>query len=278
MIKYAVLDKDTITEEIIPYLSTAKRGLVCKFCLCDVINAIFYKLKTGCQWENLPVKHLFEGDVPSYKTVFYHYRKWCKRAEWQKMFACLMSKYKHLFDLSVSHIDGSHTPAVRGGEKVKYQGRKKRRTTNALYFVDRQGLPLAMSEPQEGNHADLYDIETRVEEMASQMQSAGINLDGLFNNADAGFDGKSFRDALAKHGIVANVCPNPRNGNSSEDYLFDPELYQERWVIERTNAWMDSFRSILTRFDTTVSSWKGWNYLAFAVLLLRRAHRANKFR
>lgn len=257
-----------------PYLSTAKRGFVSKFTLCDVVNAILYKLKTGCQWRFLPVNQLFEGDAPSYKTVFHHFRKWCKLGEWQKMFSCLLEKYKHLVDLSVSHIDGSHTPAVRGGEKVEYQGRKKRRTTNALYLTDRQGLPLAMSEPQKGNHA----VEARVDEMANQIQAAGINLDGLFNNADAGFDGKAFRDALAKHGVFANVCPNPRNGNSSNDYLFDPELYKERWVIERTNAWMDSFRSILTRFDTTVSSWKGWNYLAFAVLLLRRVRRANKFR
>lgn len=28
-------------------------------------------------------------------------------------------KYKHILDLSVSHIDGSHTPAARGGESVQ---------------------------------------------------------------------------------------------------------------------------------------------------------------
>jgi len=36
-------------------------------------------------------------------------------------------------------------------------------------------------------------------------------------------------------------------------YLLDEELYKERYSIERTNAWMDSFRSILNRFDITVS-------------------------
>ena len=47
-------------------------------------------------------------------------------------------------------------------------------------------------------------------------------------------------------------------------------MYKERFVIERTNAWMDSFRAILCRFDTTVSSWKGWNYLAFAIVFLKK--------
>jgi len=97
------------------------------------------------------------------------------------MMASLTAKYKHLLDLSVTHLDGSHTPAVRGGESVEYQGRKKRKTTNALYFSDRQELPLAMSEPQKGNHNDLYEIDLRVEEIVSQLKDCGLRVDGLFS-------------------------------------------------------------------------------------------------
>ena len=42
---YAVLDKDTIKNSILPYLSTAKRGFITKSCLIDIVNAILYKLK-----------------------------------------------------------------------------------------------------------------------------------------------------------------------------------------------------------------------------------------
>ena len=56
----------------------------------------------------------------------------------------------------------------------------------------------------------------------------------------------------------------------------DDELYAERYSIERTNAWMDSFRTLLNRFDTTVSSWISWNYLTFAVLLLKKISRKQK--
>ncbi|HJA82635.1 MAG TPA: IS5/IS1182 family transposase, partial [Candidatus Bacteroides intestinavium] len=38
----------------------------------------------------------------------------------------------------------------------------------------------------------------------------------------------------------------------------------------------DSFRTLLNRFDTTVSSWMSWNYLAFAVLLLKKTSRKQK--
>lgn len=197
MPKYIVLDKDTIKNEIMPYLSVAKRGYVSQGSLIEVVNAILHKLRSGCQWHQLPVEHLFGDVVLSWNAVYHHFRKWCRLGEWQSMFAALVRKYKDRLDMSVTHIDGSHTPALKGGES---------------------------------------------------------------------------------HEIIANVCPNPRNGEPAEDYLFDDELYKERFVIERTNAWMDGFRSILTRFDTTVSSWKGWNYLAFAVVFLKKIHKSQKFK
>ena len=97
------------------------------------------------------------------------------------MFSRLIRKYRRLVDLSLSHIAGSHTPAVRGGESVEYQGRKKRKTTNSIYFTDRQGLPLAMSDPQKGNHTDLYEIKESVYSIAFQLNRCGISLDGIFN-------------------------------------------------------------------------------------------------
>lgn len=278
MPQYAVLDKDTIRNEIMPYLTVAKRGYASKFDLVEVVNAILHKLKTGCQWEFLPVAHLFSGAVPSFKTVFYHFRKWCLLGDWERMFSLLVNKHRHLPDLSLTHVDGSHTRAVRGGECVEYQGRKKCDTTNAIYLTERQGIPLAMSEPAPGNHSDLYKIGRSVETIVARLMAARLETDGLFSNADAGFDAGTFRAALSRRGILPNVCPNPRNGEPSEEHLFDPEMYRERFVVERTNAWMDAFRSILNRFDTTVTSWKGWNYLAFAVIFLKKIHKSKKYR
>lgn len=102
-------------------------------------------------------------------------------------------------------------------------------------------------------------------------------MGGLFLNSDAGFDSKEFRRACAKKEINANVCFNKRNGNADRDEYFDGDLYGQRYAIERTNAWMDSFRSLLNRFDTSVASWKGFNYLSFIVLALKR-FKSKKFK
>ena len=45
----------------------------------EVVNAILYVLRTGCQWENLP------NDFPNANSVYYHYRKWCLDGTWRRV-------------------------------------------------------------------------------------------------------------------------------------------------------------------------------------------------
>jgi len=267
---YQVLSKDMIETQIIAHLPLGKRGPKPRAPLYEIVNAILYKLKTGVHWHLLPVDSLFSDYVLGYPAVFHHYRKWSEQGAWKACWIQLLSNYKSKLDLSSSDLDGSHTPAVKGGEAVGYQGWKKRKTTNALYLTDRQGLPLAMSEPVSGNHNDLFDIEVHFDQVTSTLEQANIAVDGLFLNADAGFDAIELRRLCESKGFIANFAKNKRKGNCDSDDYFDEKLYRERYSIERTNAWMDSFRSLLNRFDTTLTSWKGFNYLAFIVMALRK--------
>jgi transposase len=273
---YKVLDKDMIEKEIVPYIPGTSRGFPPTVPLHEIVNAILFKLKTGIRWAHLPVSPLFEKVALSWQSVCHHYRKWCKGGVWKSCWTKLLERHRASFDLSSVDLDGGHTPAVRGGQGVAYQGRKKRKTTNALYLTDRQGLPLAMSEPVAGNHNDLYDIEVQFEVVTATLEDADIQVDGLFLNADAGFDSKDFRNSCFKKEINANVRFNKRNGDTDRDEYFDQELYDKRYTVERTNAWMDSYRSLLNRFDTTNESWEGFNYLAFMVIALKKFKNKNK--
>ncbi len=267
---YTVLDKDTIEMEILPHIPRTKRGFPPTVPLVEIVNAILYKLKTGVQWHQLLVKALFEQSPLTWNAVYYHYRKWCLSEALKGCWIQFLKSHKQDLDLSSVDLDDSHTPAIKGGADVEYQGRKKRKTTNALHLTDRQGLPLAMSEPVAGNHNDLHDIEVQFEVVTATLEQADIPIEGLFLNADAGFDSKNFRESCSKKEIHPNICFNKRNGNTDRDEYFDQDLYDERYAVERTNAWMDSYRSLLNRFDTTIESWKGFNYLAFFVIALKK--------
>jgi len=168
-------------------------------------------------------------------------------------------------------LDGTHTPAKRGGESVAYQGRKKSKTTNSLIITDSQGIPLACSEPIAGNHNDAVELVKNFRSMMKSIVLADIPIKDLFLNADSGFDTASFRSYCYANDIFDNIDKNKRNGNSFEPYMvFDELLYKTRFVIERTNAWLDAFKAILVRFETNNSHWKALMLLAFSVILLRK--------
>ena len=268
-----VLSKSMIEKWIVPHLSVGKRGAKSQVALSDVVSAILHRLKTGEQWRWLPLKEFFVPGTISWNGVYYYFNKWFKDGSFQNAWMAILRANKAYLDLSSLQLDGSHTPAKQGGEAVGYQGRKKAQTTNALFFADQQGLPIAMAEPQAGNHNDVHEIKSLFEQLCKLLEDAGISLKGVFMNADAGFDTAELRMVCADKQIEANIADNPRNSKESlsEHYqYFDEQLYKERFVIERANAWLDSFKGLLIRYEKKIKSWMAQHWMAFCTLLLRK--------
>jgi transposase len=117
-----------IEMEILPFIPKTKRGFAPTVGVAEIVNAILYKLKTGVQWNRLPVKALFSDVCLSWQSVYHHCRKWCLSGTWKDCWIKLMNRHKSEFDLSSVNLDGSHTPAIRGVQSVEYQGKKKRKT------------------------------------------------------------------------------------------------------------------------------------------------------
>jgi transposase len=207
----------------------------------------------------------------SWESVYYHYHKWSMDGSWEKVWNMVIYKYANRLDLSCIQIDGTHTPAKRGGESTGYQGRKKSKTTNMLLLADSQGIPLAVSPPMAGNHNDAYKLKENFNNMLQMLEKSSVSTQGLFLNADAGFDTQEFRKFCNSREIIANIAQNSRKSkNKEEKYIFDQLLYKYRFVIERTNAWLDAFKAILIRFETKNETWKSLWLLAFTVILLRK--------
>ena len=266
-----VISKSMIEKWIVPYLSIGKRGAKAAVAISAIVRAILHRLKTGVQWRFLPLKAFFDAGAITWNGVYYHYSKWVRDGSFQKAWTAILKAHKALLDLSSMQLDGSHTLAKGGGENMGYQGRKAAKTTNALFFVDKNGQPVAMATPQRGNQHDLYEIKTLFEQMCQSLEDADITVKGIFLNADAGFDAEELRALCGEKEIEANIADNPRNGTLSQTYQhFDEELYKERYVIERTNAWLDSFKTLLIRFEKNINSWMAQHFMAFSVLLLRK--------
>jgi len=272
-----ILSKDTIEIEILPYLPKARRGYTSRVELWRIVQAILYKLKTGCQWRQLPLKEFLESHPYTWISVYHHFRRWSQKNIIQNLWQRILTKYKRLLDLSSANLDGSHTIAKRGGESVGYQRRKRAETTNMLFLSDSRGQFLACSQPISGQHNDLWHIHEHFQQICTTLRQSRIAVEGLFINADAGFDCQQFRHLCAASDIQLNYLPNFRNSKFMNDTealypAVDPLLYSNRFVIERSNAWLDAFKNLLMRFDRKAYHWLQWHYLAFIVLLLRKIH------
>lgn len=59
-------------ELITPLLPQKKQTRPPKWSKRQILDGVFYQLKNGCNWEDLPT------DLPPYSTVFWHYKQWRK--------------------------------------------------------------------------------------------------------------------------------------------------------------------------------------------------------
>jgi transposase len=54
----------------------------------EILDGIFYQLKNGCNWCDLP------KDLPPYSTVFWHYKQWRAEGVIEQIMTTLHSKVR----------------------------------------------------------------------------------------------------------------------------------------------------------------------------------------
>lgn len=194
----AVLSEDKINRWIVSYLSRGKRGNKLAVAPAAIVSGILYRLKTGCQWLELPLDELFSGKSISWQGVYHHFRKWANDGSFKNIWLGLLKSQRQLLDLLSVQLDGSQTLCKHGGEGIRYQARKAANSCNSLFLADNKGQMLACSLPVPGAHHDLFEIELVFKELCHLLQEAGIETAGLFLYADAGFDSDGFRSLCAE--------------------------------------------------------------------------------
>jgi transposase len=68
-----------LLEPILTELKKSTRGRKPKYCRREILNAIFYVLRTGCSWRHLP------HDFPPWKAVYAQLMRWKKHGIFEKI-------------------------------------------------------------------------------------------------------------------------------------------------------------------------------------------------
>jgi hypothetical protein len=149
---------------------------------------------------------------------------------------------------------------------------KKAKTSNILPITDVNGYVVASTGIIAGNHNDAYDLKPHLQAAFQSMKRLGLDFQGAFFNADAGFDTLAARKVCFNDGLVPNIALNRRSRKTAKrgrKRFYHVEVYQHRFSAERSFAWIDKYRCLLVRFDRKDAYFLGDHHIAFAMINLR---------
>ena len=139
-------------------------------------------------------------------------------------------------------------------------------------MTDKNGAIIATTGIITGQHNDSYELEQKLKNIFNDMKCCALDYKGAMFNADSSFDTRAARKLLWNRGIIPNIPENKRNRKTikrGRKRHYRHDVYTNRFVSERTFAWIDKFKTWLIRFERKAAYCLGFHYLAFALINLR---------
>lgn len=236
----------------------------------EILNAIFYALRSGCAWRLLP------HDLPPWKTVYHYFRLWRVQGLWEKLhaalYAAVRSKAGRDPNPSAAIIDSQSVKTTVVGGPRGYDGGKKINGRKRHVLVDTQGLIIrALVHP-----ADLADRDG-AKLLLAPLQDQLPRLQHIW--ADSAYAGKCAEWVQATLGWTLEIVKHWWTGvrwvwvGPGQEPPTIPRGFQvlpRRWVVERTFAWLVLYRRLAKDDEELPATGEALIYVAMARLMVRR--------
>lgn len=222
--------------------------------LREIINALCYLARSGCQWRLLP-----EG-FPKWQTVYYYFRKW-RETEWfivlnQYLRKSIRRESGKQADPSAAIIDSQSVKTDEQADSRGFDAGKRVKGRKRHILVDTLGFLLIVKVLT----ADLQDrdgAKILFAEIKEQMPDLRLIW------ADGGYRGKLITWVALKCLWILEIVK--RN-----DDLKGFQVLPKRWIVERTFSWLNRNRRLSKDYERKANSSEAWIYFSMSILMLKR--------
>lgn len=219
----------------------------------DVVNGCRYMLRTGCQWELLPL------DFPPKSTVYEYFSTWSKDGTFERILHVLRDMVRvdarRSTEPSAAIVDSQSVKTAVPAIEKGYDGAKKIKGRKRHLATDILGLVLAVVV-----HSAAISERAGAKLLLRRLKPLFSSIKIFFG--DGGYSGEPLKQWVSDlFNALLKIVKRPRKKF---------QIVKFRWVVERTFGWLNSQRRLSKDYEYLPRNSEAWIKFAAINTMTRR--------